>query len=95
MGAGIFGHCTDTVGRKRTAIVSITGFGMATLLLALLPGYKHWGMVAVGLFIVLRFIDGAFLGGEYTAANTMAMEHSPQEERGFYGAVINSAIPLA
>jgi MFS family permease len=95
LGAAIFGHFADTIGRKRTAMISIAGFGIATLLMALLPGYQHWGMVAVGLFIVLRFIDGIFLGGEYTAANPLAMEHSPREKRGFYSAVINSAFPLA
>ena len=95
LGAAIFGHFADTIGRKRTAMISIAGFGIATLLMALLPGYQYWGMVAVSLFIVLRFIDGIFLGGEYTAANPLAMEHSPREKRGFYSAVINSAFPLA
>ena len=95
LGAGIFGHFADTIGRKRTAMISITGFGVATLLMALLPGYQHWGIAAVSLFILLRFVDGIFLGGEYTAANPLAMEHSPRERRGFYSAVINSAFPLA
>jgi hypothetical protein len=44
-------------------MISIAGFGVATLLMALLPGYQHWVMAAVGLFIALRFVDGIFLGG--------------------------------
>jgi MFS family permease len=44
-------------------MISIAGFGVATLLMALLPGYQHWGMAAVGLFIALRFVDGIFAGG--------------------------------
>nr|WP_269479212.1 MFS transporter [Rubrobacter xylanophilus] len=95
LGAGIFGHFADTIGRKRTAMISITGFGVATLLMALLPGYQQWGIAAVILFIALRFVDGIFLGGEYTAANPLAMEYSPKEKRGLYSAVINCAFPLA
>jgi MFS family permease len=95
LGAAIFGHFADTIGRKRTAEISVMGFGVATLLIALLPGYEQWGVVAVILLIVLRFIDGIFLGGEYTAANPLAMEASPREKRGYYSGLIDSAFPLA
>jgi len=66
LGAAIFGHFADTIRRKRTAELSVIGFGVATLLIGLLPGYEQWGIVAVILLIVLRFVDGIFLGGEYT-----------------------------
>lgn len=95
LGAAIFGHFADTIGRKRTAEISVMGFGVATLLIGLLPGYEQWGVVAVILLIVLRFIDGIFLGGEYTAANPLAMEASPREKRGYYSGLIDSAFPLA
>jgi MFS family permease len=45
--------------------------------------------------IVLRLVDGVFLGGEYTSANPLAMEYSPKEKRGFYSALIMSGYPLA
>jgi MFS family permease len=95
VGSFIFGHFADSIGRKRTTIISVTGFGVITLLMALLPGYEQWGLVAVILLIVLRLVDGVFLGGEYTSANPLAMEYSPKEKRGFYSALIMSGYPLA
>lgn len=95
VGAIIFGHLADTIGRRRSTIISVAGFGVGTLLIAFLPGYQQWGITAVVLFVVLRFVDGVFLGGEYTAASPLAMEYSPKEKRGFYGALIQSGYPLA
>jgi len=91
LGAFIFGHFADTIGRKRTTIISVMGFGVVTLLIAMLPGYQHWGPAVIWILIVLRLIDGIFLGGEYTSANPLAMEYCPKAKRGFYGAVIQSA----
>jgi MFS family permease len=91
LGAFIFGHYADTLGRKRTTVVAVTGFGVVTLLIALLPGYERWGVAVIFIFIALRLIDGIFLGGEYTSANPLAMEHCPKPKRGFYGAIIQSA----
>src|SRR5215213_4801338 len=95
IGALIFGHYADKIGRRRTTIISVTGFAVGTGLMAFLPGYEQWGITAVALFIFLRFVDGIFLGGEYTSASPLAMEYSPKEKRGFYGAVIQSGYPLA
>src|ERR687889_1117808 len=95
IGSVIFGHFADSIGRKRTTIISVSGFGVITLLMALLPGYQQWGLAAVILLIVLRLVDGVFLGGEYTSANPLAMEYSPKEKRGFYSALIMSGYPLA
>ncbi len=95
IGSVIFGHFADSIGRKRTTIISVSGFGVITGLMALLPGYQQWGLAAVILLIVLRLVDGVFLGGEYTSANPLAMEYSPKEKRGFYSALIMSGYPLA
>ena len=95
VGSFIFGHFADSIGRKRTTIISVSGFGVITGLMALLPGYQQWGLAAVILLIVLRLVDGVFLGGEYTSANPLAMEYSPKEKRGFYSALIMSGYPLA
>ena len=95
VGSVIFGHFADSIGRKRTTIISVSGFGVITLLMALLPGYQQWGLAAVILLVVLRLVDGVFLGGEYTSANPLAMEYSPKEKRGFYSALIMSGYPLA
>lgn len=95
IGAFIFGHFADTVGRKRVAMISVAGFGIVTLIMALLPGYETLGIAAVVIFIFLRLIDGIFLGGEYTAASPLAMEYSPKEKRGLYGGLIMTGFPLA
>ncbi len=95
VGAFIFGHFADAIGRRRTTIIAVSGFGVATLLMALLPGYEQWGMGAVIVFVLLRFVDGIFLGGEYTSASPLAMEYCPKEKRGFYGAIIMTGYPLA
>ena len=95
IGSFIFGHFADAIGRRRMTIMSVSGFGVVTLLMALLPGYQQWGIAAVIILIVLRLVDGVFLGGEYTSANPLAMEYSPKEKRGFYSAVIMSGYPLA
>lgn len=94
LGAIIFGHFADTLGRKKITVVCVLGFGVVTLLIAALPGYQHWGDAVLWVFILLRLIDGIFLGGEYTSANPLAMEYSPKAKRGFYGALIQSAASL-
>jgi MFS family permease len=95
IGAFIFGHFADAIGRKRSTIIAVSGFGVVTLLMALLPGYEQWGIAVVVIFVLLRFIDGIFLGGEYTSASPLAMEYCPKEQRGFYGALIQTGYPLA
>ena len=95
VGAAIFGHIGDTVGRKRATILALIGSGVATFLMALLPGYEFLGMLIVVIFVLLRFINGVFVGGVYTSANPLAMEYSPKEKRGFYGSLIMTGYPLA
>lgn len=95
IGAIVFGHFGDRVGRRRMAIIAVTGFGVTTLAIAALPGYESLGLTAVVLLIALRFIDGIFLGGEYTSATPLALEYSPKRSRGFNGALIMTGYPLA
>lgn len=94
LGAFIFGHFADTVGRKRTTVISVTGFAVVTLIIALLPGYQQVGPSIIFIFIALRLVDGIFLGGEYTSASPLAMEYCPKPKRGLYGALIQSAAAL-
>lgn len=95
LGALIFGGYADRIGRRKMAMIAVSGFGVATLLMAFLPGYEQLGITAVIIFVALRFVDGIFLGGEYTAASPLAMEHCPKEQRGYYGALIMTGFPLA
>lgn len=95
LGAMIFGHFADTVGRKRTTLVAVGGFGIVTLLTACLPGHESIGAWSIGLLIALRFVDGVFLGGEYTTAVPLAMEWSPKRKRGLYASIITMTSPGA
>ncbi|MFJ4849297.1 MULTISPECIES: MFS transporter [unclassified Streptomyces] len=89
VGALLFGHFADQIGRRRVGSVTIYGFGTISLLIALLPGAEQVGAtLATTLLIGLRFIEGIFLGGEYTAATPMALEYAPQGRRGFTGALV-------
>lgn len=95
IGALIFGHFGDVIGRKRTALIAIAGFGVMTLLIGIMPGYATWGLAAVIILVALRLIGGIFMGGEYTAANPLAMEYTPRRFRGIVGGGIQSAYPVS
>jgi len=95
VGATIFGHYGDKVGRRKVAIISMGGFALVTLIIGLLPGYETWGIGSIALLVFLRFVDGVFLGGEYTGANPLAMEYAPKEKRGKWAAFIHTGFPLA
>jgi MFS family permease len=95
VGATLFGHYGDKLGRRRVAIISMGGFAFVTLLIGLLPGYESWGIASSVLLVLLRFVDGVFLGGEYTGANPLAMECAPKEKRGKWAAFIHTGFPLS
>ena len=95
IGAAVFGALADRIGRRRSTIISVTGFGVITLLIALVPGYTTIGIASFWVLIVLRFLDGICLGGGYTGALPLAMEYSTKSRRGLLGGIILSAFPLA
>lgn len=95
VGAIVFGHYSDKIGRRKVTIISMGGFAAVTLLIALLPGYESWGIGSIAALTFLRFLDGIFLGGEYTGANPLAMEYAPKDKRGLWAAIIHSGFPLA
>ncbi|MGH3663218.1 MAG: MFS transporter [Micromonosporaceae bacterium] len=93
LGSTIFGYFGDKYGRRRSTLVAIAGFTGATFAMALLPGYQQVGYAGIALLVACRFIGGIFMGGEYTGANSLALEAVPTRKRGIVGGVIGSAYP--
>lgn len=94
LGGLIFGHLGDRIGRKKTLIITIVIIGVATGLIGLLPTYGTIGVAAPILLAVLRFIQGLSLGGEWSGAILLVVEHAPKEKRGFYGAMPQLGSPI-
>ncbi len=95
VGSFIFGHFGDKIGRRKVTIIAMGGFGLVTVAIGLLPGYRTWGIASILILTVLRFVDGVFLGGEYSGANPLAMEYAPKEKRGAWAAFIHTGFPLS
>jgi MFS family permease len=95
VGAVVFGHLADRHGRRRFTLVAIAGFSACTLLIGLLPGHAEWGFAAPVALVTLRFVDGIFLGGEYTSATPLAFEHCPRQARGLFGGLLMGAYACA
>lgn len=95
LGSIIFGPMGDRLGRRRTTLIAAGGSAVCTGAMTVLPGFATIGVAALVLLVVLRLFDGIFLGGEYTAANPLAMEYAPKNRRGVYGSMINMGYPLA
>jgi MHS family shikimate/dehydroshikimate transporter-like MFS transporter len=93
VGGIIFGHFGDRVGRKTMLVLTLTMMGIATVLIGLLPTYETLGIAAPLVLVVLRFVQGLGVGGEWGGAVLMAVEHSPPERRGFYGSWPQMGVP--
>ena len=89
-GALVFGRLGDLVGRKYTFLVTILIMGLSTFLVAFLPTYAEWGIMAPIVLIALRLLQGLALGGEYGGAATYVAEHAPHGKRGVYTAWIQT-----
>jgi MFS family permease len=83
VGAAIFGHFGDRIGRKATLISTFTIMGLGTFLIGVLPGYATIGVWGGILLSLLRFIQGAGVGGEWGGSVLLAMEWGSQNRRGF------------
>ena len=84
LGAFLFGWLGDRVGRKYTFLITLTGMGVGTGAIGLIPTYESIGLTAAFLLFALRMIQGLCLGGEYGGAITYVAEHVSDERRGYY-----------
>ena len=83
VGAAIFGHYGDRIGRKAALIATLSLMGAATVLMGLLPGYATIGIWAPILLVVLRIVQGIGVGGEWGGSVLMSMEWGSAKRRGF------------
>lgn len=90
VGAAIFGHFGDRVGRKKLLVLSLSMMGAATVLIGCLPTYHTVGVLAPVILVILRVVQGISLGGEYSGAVLMSVEHTKPSRRGFFGSLINT-----
>jgi MFS family permease len=84
LGAFVFGWLGDKVGRKYTFLVTLSGMGLSTAVIGIIPTYAQIGLAAAVILFVLRLIQGLCLGGEYGGAITYVAEHIADEKRGYY-----------
>lgn len=93
VGAALFGHFGDRLGRKSMLLTSLIVMGLATFAIGLLPNYDSIGLWAPMLLLLLRVIQGLALGGEWGGAVLMAVEHAPAHRRGLYGSWVQIGVP--
>ena len=84
LGAFLFGWMGDRIGRKYTFLITLTGMGLGTGAIGLIPTFEAIGLAAAFILFGLRMIQGLCLGGEYGGAITYVAEHVPDERRGYY-----------
>jgi|GEM_PF-5814669 len=94
LGAAIFGHYGDRVGRKAMLAITIMVMGLGTFLIGLLPTYQQIGIAAPVLLIGLRFLQGIGLGGEWGGAVLMVVENCPTHRRGLLGSMVQVGNPI-
>jgi metabolite-proton symporter len=94
LGGLVFGHYGDKLGRKTMLYLTLLIMGLATALIGLLPTYETIGIWAAVLLVACRLVQGFGLGGEWGGAVLMAVEHAPENRRGFYGSWPQMGAPL-
>jgi MFS transporter, MHS family, shikimate and dehydroshikimate transport protein len=94
LGAAIFGHFGDRVGRKAMLAMTIVIMGCGTFLVGLLPTYSQIGILAPVLLVLLRLLQGIGLGGEWGGAVLMVVENAPTKSRGLLGSMVQLGYPI-
>lgn len=87
IGGILFSHIGDRIGRKKTLAITLSMMGLSTVLIGLTPTYASVGVWSPVLLTLLRLLQGLALGGEWGGGLLLAVEYSPRDRRGFYGAM--------
>ena len=94
VGAAIFGHWGDRLGRKATLIITLLMMGLASALVGVLPGTATIGIAAPILLVVLRVLQGIAVGGEWSGSVLLSMEWGKQHRRGLMASWPQIGVPI-
>ena len=94
VGAIVFGHIGDRIGRRKTLILTVTLMGVATGLIGVLPTYEQAGWIGGAILVLLRLLQGISLGGEWGGAVLVATEHETGPKRAFAAAMPQLGSPI-
>lgn len=93
VGGVVFGHFGDRMGRKSMLVTTLMLMGTATFLIGVLPTYEQIGVAAPVLLVVLRFVQGFGVGGEWGGAVLMVVEHGHYRRRGLNASWVQAGVP--
>lgn len=93
-GGVVFGHFGDLLGRKKALLTALLTMGIATTAIGFLPSYASAGVLSPLLLILLRFIQGIAVGGQWGGAALLAIESAPEGRSGYYGSFVQIGVPL-
>jgi metabolite-proton symporter len=94
IGAAIFGHWGDRIGRKTTLIITLVVMGLASAVIGILPGTATIGVAAPLLLVFLRVLQGIAVGGEWSGSVLLTMEWGDQKRRGLLGSFAQIGVPV-
>ncbi|MFI4964076.1 MAG: MFS transporter [Caulobacterales bacterium] len=93
VGGIVFGHFGDLFGRKKALVTALLMMGLSTTAVGLLPSYAVAGVISPLLLILLRFVQGLAVGGQWGGAVLIAIENAPPQQRGFFGSFAQMGVP--
>ncbi|MFB4316699.1 MFS transporter [Actinomadura sp. 21ATH] len=94
VGAAIFGHWGDRLGRKATLIITLLLMGVSSALIGVLPGTESIGVAAPVLLVLLRILQGIAVGGEWSGSVLLSMEWGDQRRRGLMASLPQIGVPI-